>query len=58
LPFPGLDGWSLVVTLVEKVSKKKVPAKVQGIMSFIGFALLAALMVAITVKDIVQLFIK
>lgn len=58
LPFPGLDGWSLIVTLVEKVSKKKVPAKVQGIMSFIGFALLAALMVAITVKDIVQLFIK
>lgn len=58
LPFPGLDGWALIVTFVEGVSKKKVPAKIQNIVSFIGFALLAALMVAITVKDVIQLFIK
>ena len=58
LPFPGLDGWALVVTGYEKIRRKKISAKVQGIVSMIGYALLAALMLAVTVKDIIQLFIK
>ena len=57
LPFPGLDGWALIMTLYEKIRRKKIPAKVQGIVSLVGYILLAALMVAVTVKDIIQLFI-
>ena len=56
LPFPGLDGWQLVVTAVEAITKKKMPQKVQGIVSTIGFVLLFGLMIAVTIKDIVGLF--
>ena len=55
LPFPGLDGWQLLVTAIEGITKKKVPQKAQTIVSLIGIALLIGLMVAITVKDIIAL---
>ncbi len=57
LPFPGLDGWALLVTVIEGISKKKVPEKVKSIVSFVGLGLLILLMVAIMVKDIVQLIV-
>ena len=57
LPFPGLDGWALLVTVIEGISKKKVPEKVKSIVSFIGLGLLILLMVAIMVKDIIQLVV-
>ena len=55
LPFPGLDGWQIIVSIVESVSRKKIPAKVKGIVSFIGLGLLMLLMVFVAVKDIVGL---
>lgn len=55
LPFPGLDGWQLLVTVIEGITKKKVPAKIQGIVSFVGIALLFGLMILIAVKDVIQL---
>ena len=55
LPFPGLDGWQLVVTFIEGVSKKKVPDKAKSIMSLIGLGLLMALAVAILIKDVITL---
>ncbi len=55
LPCPGLDGWALLVTVIEGISKKKVPEKVKSIVSFVGLGLLILLMVAIMVKDIIQL---
>ena len=57
LPFPGLDGWQLLVTVIEGVSKKKVPAKAQSIMNIIGMVLLFGLIIAITIKDILALFL-
>ena len=57
LPFPGLDGWALLVTIIEGITRKKVPAKAQSIMSVIGMVLLFGLMIAVTVKDIIQLII-
>ncbi|MCR5185242.1 MAG: site-2 protease family protein [Bacilli bacterium] len=57
LPFPGLDGWQLLVTAVEGISRKKIPDKVKNIVSFIGLALLMALMVAIVIKDIMTYII-
>jgi len=52
LPFPGLDGWQLLVIIVESITRKKFPEKVKNIVSFIGLALLIVLMVAILFKDI------
>ena len=54
LPFPGLDGWQLLVTIIEGISKKKIPSKLKSIMSFIGMALLFVLMISIVVLDIVR----
>ncbi|MBR1847565.1 MAG: site-2 protease family protein [Bacilli bacterium] len=56
LPFPGLDGWALLVTAIEGISRKKVPARVQGIVSTVGLVLLIGLMVLIAVKDVAALF--
>ena len=55
LPFPGLDGWQLLVTAVEGISRKKIPAKVKTIMSIIGLGLLFALMIVIVVLDILRI---
>jgi len=55
LPFPGLDGYQLLVTAIEGITKKKVPARVQGIVSFVGIALLFGLMILIAIKDVIAL---
>ena len=52
LPFPGLDGWQLLVLGVEVVFRKKIPEKVKNIVSFIGLGLLIVLMVVILAKDL------
>jgi membrane-associated protease RseP (regulator of RpoE activity) len=52
LPFPGLDGWAILVTLIEKIFRKKVPTKVKNIVSNVGLVLLLLLAIFITVKDI------
>jgi len=57
LPFPGLDGWALLVTAVEGVTRKKMPQKAQTIVSLVGFALLIGLMVLILVKDVISLIV-
>ena len=55
LPFPGLDGWQLLVTAIEGITRKKIPTKAKTIMSIVGLALLFALMIAIVVLDILRL---
>lgn len=57
LPFPGLDGWGLLVTIVEKVFKKKIPQKAKSIVSLVGLGLLMVLAVFITIKDIFQFLV-
>ena len=54
-PFPGLDGWQILVTTVEGISKKKIPEKVKSIMSVIGLVLIFALMVAVIVMDVLRI---
>lgn len=55
LPIPPLDGWGLLVTIIEAISRKKVPDKVKGIVQLAGFALMFALLIFIVVKDIIAL---
>ncbi len=57
LPFPGLDGWQLLVVIIEKISKKKIPEKVKGIVSIVGIGLLLAFGIAIIIKDIIGLIL-
>ena len=52
LPFPGLDGWQLLVLIVESTTRKKIPEKVKNIVSLIGIGLLLLLMAVIVVKDL------
>lgn len=55
LPFPGLDGWQFLVTIVEGITRKTIPVKVKSIVSAIGIGLLFILMILIIIKDIVAL---
>lgn len=52
LPFPGLDGWHLLVIIIEGITRKEIPAKVKTIVSFIGIAILFALMILLVFKDL------
>ena len=54
LPFPGLDGWQLLVTFVEAATRRKIPDKVKNIVSLIGLGLLLLLMGALIVKDVAR----
>lgn len=54
LPFPGLDGWHLLVVVVEAITHKEIPSKVKQIISFVGMILLFALMALVFVKDIIN----
>ena len=54
LPFPGLDGWQLLVLIVEGITRKKIPEKVKNIVSLIGIGLLLLLMAVIVVKDVAR----
>lgn len=55
LPFPGLDGWQLLVTAIEGATKKKLPNKFKQAMSLIGLGLLFLLMIVIVVFDILRI---
>ena len=57
LPFPGLDGWQLLVTGIEAGTKKRIPDKVKSIMSYVGLGLLLAFSIFIIVKDIIALVV-
>ena len=57
LPFPGLDGWQLLVTVVEGVGKKRIPDKVKNIVSLVGLILLFGLMILLVFKDVFKYII-
>lgn len=56
IPFPAFDGYRAVVILIEKITGKKVNAKVDAVINSIGLYLLFALMIYITIKDVLRLF--
>ena len=56
-PFPGLDGWQLLVLFVEGISKKKIPDKVKNIVSLVGLVLLFGLMILLVFKDVFKYII-
>ena len=57
IPFPGLDGWQLLVLAVEGISRKKIPDKVKNIVSLVGLVLLFGLMIFLVIKDVIKYII-
>ena len=56
LPIPALDGGRMVTILIEMITKKRMPTKVEGMINAIGLIALLALSAIIMIKDVVGLF--
>jgi regulator of sigma E protease len=56
LPFPALDGGRIFFLLIELIRRKPIPPEKEGMVHFIGLALLLLLMIVITSSDIMKLF--
>ena len=56
VPFPALDGGRTLFVAIEGVTRRRIPTKFTNIVNTVGFGLLMALMVFVTYKDIVRLF--
>ncbi|MCD2345973.1 MULTISPECIES: RIP metalloprotease RseP [Clostridium] len=52
LPIPALDGSYVILFLIQIITGKKIDDNKVGVINTIGFALLMALMVIVTIKDI------
>lgn len=57
LPLPALDGGRLLCILIEMVTRRELPARVEGMIHSIGLVLLLGLSVIIMFKDILQLLV-
>lgn len=55
LPIPGLDGFKLILLLIEMIRRKPVPPKYEAAVSLAGLALLFGLMIFITFSDVAKL---
>jgi len=58
LPFPALDGGRFLLYLGELFTRKRLPTIVENIINTIGFGILIALMIIITIKDIANKLLK
>jgi len=56
IPFPALDGGRALLIIIEKFKGSPVNKKAEQLVNTIGFALLIALMVYVTAKDITRFF--
>ena len=56
LPIPALDGGRIVLSLVEGISGRRVPTKVEYAINSIGMVLLMGFMVYIVFQDIMRIF--
>ena len=56
LPFPMLDGGWFIIVLIEKIKGSPVGQKTEMIVNGLGFIILFSLLLATTVKDVINLF--
>ena len=57
LPIPALDGGHIMFLIVEMITRKKINAKIESILTTVFFFLLILLMLYITIHDIFTLII-
>ena len=55
IPFPAFDGGRILFLLIEKIKGKPVKAETENLIHTIGFFILLALIVFVTVNDIIRL---
>ncbi|MFC2045742.1 RIP metalloprotease [Chloroflexota bacterium] len=56
LPLPALDGGRITFVILEKIRRgKRISARTEGLVHFIGFALLIAVIMVITYQDIIRI---
>ncbi|MDD4976920.1 MAG: M50 family metallopeptidase [Bacteriovorax sp.] len=58
LPFPALDGGRIIFVLYEMISRRKANQKVEAVVNNVGMMILLALIVLVTVGDVVRIFGK
>ena len=58
LPIPGLDGSRLLFLIAEVIRRKPIDREIEGRIHAAGFILLMGLMIALTYKDIMQIFVR
>lgn len=58
LPIPALDGCRILLRIGEGIFRKRIKPEVEGIVHFVGLALLMVLMVAVTFNDVIKLAAK
>jgi len=56
LPLPPLDGGLVVLLLVEKIKGSALGEKTQGVIAYVGWAFILALLLYVTFNDIVRTF--
>lgn len=56
IPIPALDGSRFIFLLIELIIRKPVKPQIEGMVHFVGFAVLAVLMIVVTFNDISKLF--
>lgn len=56
LPFPALDGGRAVLVAAERLRGKALSEQVERTINAVGFMVLIALMIAVTVKDLIKVF--
>lgn len=55
LPFPALDGGRIVFSLIEILIHKKISIKIESMVNYAGLAILVALMIYVSYRDILKL---
>lgn len=58
LPVPALDGGRFVFLVIEAIRRKQLKAETEGMIHFVGFALLMLLMLVVTFNDVKNIFVK
>lgn len=56
LPFPALDGGRLLFVVIEFFQRKPVNQKIEAVIHNIGFITLLAIILAVTIKDLLHIF--
>lgn len=54
LPFPALDGGRILFLIIEKIRRRPISQRVEGLIHNIGFMFLMALVVVITYRDFIK----
>src|SRR5574343_65333 len=58
VPFPALDGGRILFVIIEAIIRRPIKPVVANTINTIGFCLLMLLIVVVTYKDIVNMFVK